>query len=68
MLVRPYRADDLFQFPIKQRRVFLPADEVVGDAARDLRLLAALVIGDEQETVEVERNQGEHFLAAPVYD
>lgn len=43
--------------------VFLPADEVGGDAARDFRLLAALVIRAEQEAVQVERNQREHLLA-----
>ena len=48
------RADHLFQFPIKERVVFLPADKVGGHAARDFRLLAALAIGAEEETVRVE--------------
>ena len=48
--------------------VFLPADEVGGDAAGDFRLLAALVIRAEQEAVQVERNQREHFLAPLFHD
>ena len=60
---RSQRADDLFQFPVEQRVIFLPADEVGSDAAGDFRLLAALVIRVEQEAVQVERNQREHFLA-----
>ena len=34
--------------------VFLPADEVGGDAVRDFRLVGALAIGAEEETVRVE--------------
>ena len=41
--------------------VLLPADEVGGYAALDLRLLAALVIRAEQEAVQIERNQREDF-------
>ena len=65
---RSQRADDLLQFPVKQRVVFLPADEVGGDAAGDFRLLAALVVRAEQEAVQVERNQREHFLAPLFHD
>jgi hypothetical protein len=49
---RSQGADDLFQFPVKQRVVFLPADEVGGDAAGDFRLLAAPVARAEQDAVQ----------------
>jgi hypothetical protein len=51
---RSQGANDLFQFPVKQRVVFLPADEVGGHAAGDFRLLAALVVRTEEETVRIE--------------
>jgi len=52
-LVSPQRADDLFQFAIKQRVVFLPADEVSGHAACDLRLFPALIVRTEEKAVQV---------------
>ena len=58
----------LFQFAVKQRVIFLPAAKVSGHAARDFRLLAALVIGAEQVAVQVELNQHEGFLALLVND
>jgi len=42
--IRAQGANRLFQFAVKQRVVLLPADEVGGDAAGDLRFLAALVV------------------------
>ena len=51
---RSQGADYLLQFAVKQRVVLLPADEIGGDAAGDLRLLAALVIRAEQEAVRAE--------------
>ena len=39
---RSQGADDLVQLTIKERVVFLPADEVGGDAAGDFCLLADL--------------------------
>ena len=52
-----------FPVPYQTARGLLPADEVGGHAACDFRLLAALVIGAEQEAVQVKRNQREDFLA-----
>jgi hypothetical protein len=54
----------VFEFPVKQRVVFLPAEEIGGGPAGHFRLLAALVIRAQQEPGQVERNQGERLLAA----